>query len=477
MLVLTFYIFATVATNILAAPSSDLVTDLPGLSWKPNFKQYSGYLDTERTRHLHYWFVESSNNPQSDPVVVWMNGGPGCSSLDGMLSEHGPFRVQEDGKTLKPNPFAWNQAANMIYLEAPAGVGFSYADDRNYTTDDDEVARNNHLAIKAFFQKFPEYQSHDFYISGESYGGIYVPTLASNIIDDPSINLKGFVVGNGLSDNSLNDNSVIYFAYYHGLIGQVAWNNLLDACCPNAGKKSCDFSGGAATSHQCARGMGEIQQLVWGSGLNVYNLYAECAGEDHTLRYDSESNQFTTSRFLYPFSSLKLDESIQTVLKLAGPEKLKSSPPCVDSSSMSKFLNTKEVREALHISEKAQSWDICSGIVGAHYHRVYTSMKAQYQKALEHKLRIMVYNGDVDMACNFLGDEWFVDSLNAEDPQERKMWNYQAADGTKQIAGFFKAFDKITFVTVRGAGHMVPTDRPRPALKMFVSFIQNTPLN
>lgn len=74
--------------------------------------------------------------------------------------------------------------------------------------------------MKNFFQKFPEYKKNDFYISGESYGGIYVPTLSVRVVDDVDINFKGFIVGNGLSDDDMNTNSVIYFAYYHGLIGE-----------------------------------------------------------------------------------------------------------------------------------------------------------------------------------------------------------------------------------------------------------------
>lgn len=107
----------------------------------------------------------------------------------------------------------------MIYLEAPAGVGFSYSQDKNYTTDDDQVALDNHMALKNFFLKFPEYAKNDFYITGESYGGIYVPTLSARVVDDTAINFKGFVVGNGLSDDEMNSDSLVYFAYYHGLIG------------------------------------------------------------------------------------------------------------------------------------------------------------------------------------------------------------------------------------------------------------------
>jgi len=457
-----------------AAPSEDLVVDLPGLSWKPSFKHYSGYLDTARTRHLHYWFVESSSNPRTDPVVLWMNGGPGCSSMDGMLTEHGPFRINDDGQTLDPNPFAWNQVANMIYLEAPAGVGFSYSDDRNYTTDDNEVAFNNHLALKEFFKKFPEYQSHDFYITGESYGGIYVPTLASLTMDDPDINLKGFAVGNGLSSDNKNENSAIYFAYYHGLIGDRRWNELVQNCCPGS-TNPCDFVSATKESNQCFEWLSEIQQQIWGSGgLNVYNLYGECAGgvQANSLRFTPEREAVTTSRFLYPFSSIKTKES-----NLKWSPNLRSSPPCTDADPMSSWLNSPSVRKALHIHDQAQRWDICSSIVGAGYHRVYTDMTAQYHKAISKGLRVLVYNGDVDMACNFLGDEWFVSSLHPEGEKERKTWYYQAEDKTKQVAGWFKDYKQITLATIRGAGHMVPTDKPRPAFKMFVSFIQDQPLN
>ncbi|XP_059175154.1 lysosomal protective protein-like [Physella acuta] len=463
-------------TVVLSAPSEDLITDLPGLTWKPNFEQYSGYLNGVGTKRLHYWFVQSSSNPKTDPVVLWMNGGPGCSSLHGFLTEHGPFRAQPDGESLLPNPFAWNQVANMIYLEAPAGVGFSYSQDRNYSTDDDDVARNNHLALQDFFKKFPEYSSNDFYISGESYGGIYVPTLASLVLDDHSIKLKGFVVGNGLSDDNMNDNSIVYFAYFHGLIGDEDWNNIYTSCCSgNTSKGYCDFVAGSAKSSKCASELSQVQILVWSSGLNVYNLYADCAGgvRDLMLHYDEDRNKFVTSNFGWLFMFLK-NKNYEKLSEIP-LSKLESTPPCVNDSYVVKYLNSAPVKSALHISNDAGDWDVCSSIVGAGYQRNYNTMGPQYQKAISRKMRILVYNGDVDMACNFLGDEWFVDSLHVSNPQERRKWYYKAQDGTKQVGGFVKVFDRVAFLTVRGAGHMVPTDRPRQALEMFVNYIQNTP--
>src|SRR5690348_1252000 len=114
--------FQQVQTN------NDQVLYMPGINPQPNFNHYSGYLQGRPGNHLHYWFIESQNNPSTDPVVLWLNGGPGCSSLAGLFQEHGPFRVNPDGKTLTYNNYSWNQIANVLYLESPAGVGFSYSD-------------------------------------------------------------------------------------------------------------------------------------------------------------------------------------------------------------------------------------------------------------------------------------------------------------------------------------------------------------
>ena len=116
---------------------------------------YSGYLNVTSTKQLHYWFVESQADPATDPVVLWLNGGPGCSSMEGFMAEHGPLHLNDDD-TISMNPYAWNQKANMIYMEAPIGVGFSKGspDDMKHI-DDDQTASDNRDALKAFFQKFP----------------------------------------------------------------------------------------------------------------------------------------------------------------------------------------------------------------------------------------------------------------------------------------------------------------------------------
>uniref|UniRef100_A0A1D5QXD6 Carboxypeptidase n=1 Tax=Macaca mulatta TaxID=9544 RepID=A0A1D5QXD6_MACMU len=256
-----------------AAPDQDEIQRLPGLAKQPSFRQYSGYLKGSGSKHLHYWFVESQKDPENSPVVLWLNGGPGCSSLDGLLTEHGPFLVQPDGVTLEYNPYSWNLIANVLYLESPAGVGFSYSDDKFYATNDTEVAQSNFEALQDFFHLFPEYKNNKLFLTGESYAGIYIPTLAVLVMQDPSMNLQGLAVGNGLSSYEQNDNSLVYFAYYHGLLGNRLWSSLQTHCCS---QNKCNFYDNK--DPECVTNLQEVARIVGNSGLNIYNLYAPCAG-------------------------------------------------------------------------------------------------------------------------------------------------------------------------------------------------------
>jgi len=116
----------------------------------------------------------------------------------------------EDGtNSFHHNEYSWNTAANMVYLESPAGVGYSYCGNMSECnfTDDLSSADNLQAVLNFFLMKFPEYQQHDLYIAGESYAGVYVPYLAlrideynSNSTNTFKLNFQGFIVGNGVTD-------------------------------------------------------------------------------------------------------------------------------------------------------------------------------------------------------------------------------------------------------------------------------------
>ncbi|KAF7059247.1 hypothetical protein CFC21_066177 [Triticum aestivum] len=185
--------------------AADKITALPGQPEGVDFDQYGGYVtvDAENGRALFYYLVESPSGASDKPLVLWLNGGPGCSSLGyGAMQELGPFRVTEDNKTLSRNVNAWNNVANVIFLESPAGVGYSYSNtSSDYDLSGDErTADDAYVFLVKWLERFPEYKDRTFYISGESYAGHYVPELAATILlhntynNRTVINLQGILV-------------------------------------------------------------------------------------------------------------------------------------------------------------------------------------------------------------------------------------------------------------------------------------------
>eukprot|EP01084_Bolivina_argentea_P297984 513437_1 len=218
----------------------DAITSLPGLDAN-TFKKYSmfsGYIDVypSHNRSIFYWFIESLSKPTTDPVAVWTNGGPGASGLLGMFTEHGPFRPLQN-LSLRVQPWSWVNAANMIYIEAPAGVGFSFSDNTaDYTTNDNKTAIDNYHFIQGWLTKFPNFKPNDFYITSESYGGHYMPTLAQQIIlgnkagGDPQINFAGVFDGNPYTNNAENQRGEYETLGGHQMVSRPVYAQWMSAC-------------------------------------------------------------------------------------------------------------------------------------------------------------------------------------------------------------------------------------------------------
>merc|ERR1719420_46733 len=159
-------------------PIGDLTIHSPTIC-DGNVKQYSGYLQlgTSSTKYF-FWLMESRSNPETDPLVMWLNGGPGCSSMMGMLAENGPCKVNKDGQNTTNNPYSWNTKANVMWVDQPAGAGFSTG---SYIHNEQEVGEAMYQFLQAFFKALPQYQKNEFFVAGESYAGHYVPAITHRI--------------------------------------------------------------------------------------------------------------------------------------------------------------------------------------------------------------------------------------------------------------------------------------------------------
>eukprot|EP00937_MAST-01D_sp_MAST-1D-sp2_P006904 g6904.t1 len=205
-----------------SASSRGEVKSLPAYG-KPPTRHFTGFVEVDKASdtNLFYYYVESASAPATDPLVWWFNGGPGASSLAGLFSENGPLLLNEANK-LTPNPYSWNAKANTLYVEFGAGIGYSYCANSTRTdptqgctqdsdtcspclSSDSTVAVNNVRFLAGFLQLFPELKGRPLYLTGESYAGVYGPTLALAILEHfggtDVANLHGIWVTDPCMDN------------------------------------------------------------------------------------------------------------------------------------------------------------------------------------------------------------------------------------------------------------------------------------
>ncbi len=130
--------------------------------------------------------------------------------------------------------YSWNSLANVLYIESPAGAGFSYSDNNDYRTSDNESFKFIYEALVDFFKKYPQFSENEFYLTGESYAAVYLSLLAIKLLSDQrykKINLKGLAIGNGALDDQILAQSFLFVAHYHGIIDSRAFDDLKSECC------------------------------------------------------------------------------------------------------------------------------------------------------------------------------------------------------------------------------------------------------
>ncbi|KAH7730133.1 Protein F32A5.3 [Aphelenchoides avenae] len=450
---------------------------------------------------MHYMLTESKNDPKNDPLLFWFNGGPGCSSFSGAFEELGPFYVNKDGKTLFENVYSWNARANVMYLESPIGTGFSY-DTKNpkYSqANDSQSLSQNYAALVDFFTRAqPKYKDRPFYLSGESYAGIYLPMLgakiAQNLDSFPNKNFKGVAIGNGFMNVKILTNSLIRWSYYHGRIAEDNWETLKGKCCKAPPGKNdtdyCDWTQhlvstnnidyGGNKADECGR---LLDPIVNASGifttLDPYNYYEDCyAGSQITKKRKKRA---------------ALKQSPENVYAAGLVNRDSTDPfwgyPCYQEAYVGQYFNDPDVQDAYHIDpawrKAGNKFSDCNMDLYNQYKLTYDDMEPFFDVMLKNlkNFRILVYNGDVDTVCNFLGDAEFIHGIasSTDHPMSestRTRWFFRNV-----IAGFAQTFTyktrniTIDVVTVKGAGHMVPLDRPGPSLQMITNFIYGNNYN
>ncbi|KDP26877.1 hypothetical protein JCGZ_18035 [Jatropha curcas] len=471
---------------IEGAPRGSLITQIPGFNGKFPSKHYSGYVSFNQ-KNLFYYLVVSERNPSKDPVVLWLNGGPGCSSFDGFVYEHGPFNFQEGHPkgslpTLHLNPYSWSKVSNIIYLDSPCGVGLSYSKNTSkYTTDDFKTAADTHTFLLKWFELYPEFLSNPFYISGESYAGIYVPTLAHEVVkgikaaQKPIINFKGYLVGNGASHTRFDGiNALIPFVHGMGLISDDIFEEIQSNCKGNYYNPTANCDSSLVKLERCL------------SDLNIYDILEPCYHDPEATQKVKANSSLpvsfqqlgATERPLkvrkrmfgraWPLWSLEKDGNLPLWPKLAE----QGSVPCVRDEVATAWLNDESVRKAIHAAPKsiAGPWELCSDRIDYEYGA--GSMLPYHKNLTMQGYRALIYSGDHDMCIPFTGTQAWTRSLGYKIIDEWRPWM-----SNDQVAGYLQGYvNNLIFLTIKGAGHTVPEYKPRESLDFYSRWLDGKPI-
>ena len=440
---------------------------------------FAGYLNTSiEGNEYFYIYMPAQNKDENAPVMLWLNGGPGCSSLFGLLGEVGPITANNFANEFKVNDYSWNKEVNLLAIEQPGGVGFSIPSDPQFNWTDQIMGENLLAAIKDFLKEFG-LQGRDFYVSGESYAGVYIPTLATFILNDNStdnVNLKGVLIGNGLTDFDTDvERSMVEFGFWHGMISLETFRLFEEHCLhkpdelnpENNTKESNDNFYPRNVTHRCNEIRNEIRNNLDGS--DIYGIYRICPkgkqiNENNPLYYNSQHTYRKTI-----MEKLKRNVLKNKKLKLNLQEDLEEEidiwpEGCAEDLFFDKFLNDEKVKNKLKV-DSSILWTQCAGI----NYELGQSFNFYNETLLKFPdLRVWVFSGTEDGVLSTLGTMRWINKLNFD--VEKDWTQYYVG---KQVGGFAKKYKEgLVIVTVKGAGHMVPQDQREAAYKMYSSFIK-----
>eukprot|EP00343_Euplotes_focardii_P007814 CAMPEP_0205819468 /NCGR_PEP_ID=MMETSP0206-20130828/1855_1 /ASSEMBLY_ACC=CAM_ASM_000279 /TAXON_ID=36767 /ORGANISM="Euplotes focardii, Strain TN1" /LENGTH=365 /DNA_ID=CAMNT_0053113103 /DNA_START=49 /DNA_END=1142 /DNA_ORIENTATION=- len=348
----------------------------------------AGLLELEKGDEMFYWLIKARNQPEEAPLVLWLQGGPGCASELAIFYENGPWTINED-LSLDRNDHSWNEVANVLYIDQPLGTGFSK------TNKPDHITRNEKMVATAlfkflvkFYEKFPEYKGREFFITGESYAGHYIPAITAYIIEqgNEEINLISSAIGNGWVHPQTQYPEYRKFAVENNLVGP--WHDkFLQAgywMCENIFK----IHLGALAYIPCEI----VTTTIIGvpSKFNVYDIRKPCIGDG-----------------------------------------------CYPMDDLTELLNKPEIQEFINVPKR--SYAQCSSLISMFMlFDQTTNLQPKVEYALNNGVGILVYSGDKDFICNWRGGEAWTNDIGWEGQKRFRSAEYEKWMVDGEGAGEFK---------------------------------------
>ncbi|XP_019085095.1 PREDICTED: serine carboxypeptidase-like 9 isoform X1 [Camelina sativa] len=399
------------------ADSGSIVKFLPGFEGPLPFELETGYIGIgkKEEEQLFYYFIKSENNPEEDPLLLWLEGGPGSSSLNGLLMEIGPVALKSEVyngtvPSLVSTTYSWTKMASIIFLDQPVGAGFSYSrTPLNKTTDTNEV-KIIYEFLQKWLSKHPQYLSNPFYATGSSYAGMIVPALVDKISKgnyiccNPPINIQGYVLGNPMTHYDIEQNSRIPFAHGMSLISDELYTSMKRFCKGN-------YFNVDPSNTKCLELVEEFHKCI--DDLNIYNpLIPDCQDP-------SDTQNISPHCYYYKYH---LQE---------------------------RWANTESVRKALQIKKGSKREWVRFNHRIPYDQDIKSNSVPDHMKNSANGYRSLIFSGDHDMALPSIGTQAWIKSLNYSITHDWKPWMIN-----NQIAGYARTYsNKMTFATVKGCGH------------------------
>ncbi|XP_059087437.1 venom serine carboxypeptidase-like [Tigriopus californicus] len=403
-----------------------------GLPW-PKLESYAGFLTISEQygSHLYFWFFPSKSDPSKDPVILWLQGGPGATSLFGLFKENGPIKafLGPNGPQSELNPYSWNRNASVLYVDNPVGAGFSYtSSDYGYPNYVNESSDDLFIALQQFFTLWSDYAERDLYIFGESYGGKYIPALSHRIhlsktvpeyAGPVDLNLKGLGIGNGWMSPA-DQGKYASYLYFHGLLDRKQYQTLVEK-----------------EESLIAKILNEEWFESWRASDNQLHFILESL--NYTSLYDLTRGQYR--------------------------------PNAMDFWH---WMQQPHIRKAMNLGNRSMSDGV--DIYRSMIEDTMQSIKPELAEAIEN-YKVLIYHGSLDIICHYPGAEETLSKTNwttreaFENSQRTALWFYNEEIAQRELAGYLKHYGNLSFVLIRNAGHSVPVDQPQWALRMVEGFI------
>ncbi|KAK4058075.1 hypothetical protein OIO90_000814 [Microbotryomycetes sp. JL221] len=418
-----------------------------------NAQSMTGYIDAHG-RSLFFYFFASRTNPDKDPVLLWTNGGPGASSALGLFTENGPCTINSDGNSTKSSPYAWNEHANVIFIDQPAGVGLSYTEPGVSVSTSEQAAIDVHAFLAILFESVPKLRGRALHLSGESYGGRYLPLQASRIVHENEklattkqsnrapLNLKSILIGNGLTDAG----SMIRSYYEQACSAQNGLGrpviDILDCIGMQAEVKRCEnwFQRACRDHHaqpECDIAVSYCSQVIEerleANSINPYDISKKCP---------------TLDRYMC-FPEWRVIET---------------------------YLNRPWVRKKLGIDDRSGNFSSTNRKLNRRFAITRDGVEPTFYHLtalLERQIGVLVYVGRLDYACNWIGNSRMLENLEWSGQDQfntaslRRWKGFEGSSG-----GNTKSRGKLTYMDFDGAGHMVPMDKPAEASYMLKQWLK-----